>query len=59
MFVFGKKNIKNVSLVNSEKVLLTPLHIKFGLMKQFVKALDKEGECLNTIVLYKVSATYI
>ena len=25
--------------------MLPPLHIKLGLMKQFVKALDKEGNC--------------
>ena len=37
----------NVPLVNREKVLLPPLHIKLGLMKQFVKALDKEGECFK------------
>ena len=44
VFVLGEKNIKNVPLVNREKVLSPPLHIKLGLMKQFVKALDKEGE---------------
>ena len=30
-----------------EKVLLPPLHIKLGLMKQFVKALDKERHCFK------------
>ena len=47
MFVLGEKNIKNVPLVNREKVLLPPLHIKLGLMKQFLEALDKEGECFK------------
>ncbi|GBO06096.1 hypothetical protein AVEN_245217-1 [Araneus ventricosus] len=28
-------------------MLLPPLHIKLGLMKQFVKALPKEGECFK------------
>ena len=34
-------------LVKPETVLLPPLHIKPGLMKQFVKALDKEGDCFK------------
>jgi len=42
-------NIINKSLVDPSKVLLPPLHIKLGLMKQFVKALDKEGECFMYI----------
>ena len=47
VFITGEKNIVNVPLVNREKVLLPPLHIKLGLMKQFVKALNKEGECFK------------
>jgi len=39
----GTENILNDPLVPPTKVLLPPLHIKLGLMKQFVKALDKEG----------------
>ena len=49
VFVTGEKNIVNIPLVNREKVLLLPLHIKLGLMKQFVKALDKEGECFKNL----------
>jgi hypothetical protein len=33
--------------VDPEKIILTPLHIKLGLMKQFVKALDGNGNCFN------------
>lgn len=44
-FVPGSKNIKYVKLVEPVKILLPPLHIKLGLMKQFVKALDKQGRC--------------
>ncbi|KRZ85400.1 Serine/threonine-protein phosphatase PP1 isozyme 1 [Trichinella sp. T8] len=33
--------------INPEKVLLPPLHIKLGIMKQFVKALDKNGTCFQ------------
>ena len=42
-FVVREKNVKNIPLINSKKVLLPPLHIKLGLIKQFVKALDKDG----------------
>ncbi|MGR0202203.1 hypothetical protein, partial [Klebsiella pneumoniae] len=39
----GEKNILFEPLVNPENVYLPPLHIKLGLMKNFVKALDKSG----------------
>jgi hypothetical protein len=38
----GKKNVKYSNLVDPSKILLPPLHIKLGLMKQFVKALKKD-----------------
>ena len=38
------KNVERKSLVDPKKVLLPPLRIKLGLMKQFVKELPKEGE---------------
>jgi hypothetical protein len=31
-------------LVEKTKIFLSPLHIKLGLTKHFVKAMDKEGE---------------
>jgi len=43
-FIPGSNNIINESLVDPSKILIPPLHIKLGLMKQFVKALDKTGE---------------
>ena len=58
VFVLGEKNIKNVPLVNREKVLLPPLHIKLGLMKQFIKALDKEGECFKYLCTKFPRLTY-
>ena len=42
-FVVGEKNVKSIPPINPKKVLLPPLHIKLGLIKQFVKALDKDG----------------
>lgn len=35
--------MKAVPLVDAQKVLLPPLHIKLGLMKTFVKNLDRNG----------------
>lgn len=37
--------------MDPKKTLLPPLHIKLGLMKQFVKASLKEGECFNYLCL--------
>ncbi|CAK8684393.1 unnamed protein product [Clavelina lepadiformis] len=45
----GDKNIIRDQLVDIKKILLPPLHIKLGLMKQYVKALDHEGECFKYI----------
>ena len=42
-FVPGEHSLKENSLVGMNKVLLPPLHIKLGLMKNFVKALHKNG----------------
>ena len=41
----GDKNIINEPPVDREKIIFPPLHIKVGLMKQLVKALNKEGDC--------------
>ncbi|GBL92369.1 hypothetical protein AVEN_174669-1 [Araneus ventricosus] len=38
-----EKNVITDPLVRREKIIFPPLHIKLGLMKQFVKALDKDG----------------
>jgi hypothetical protein len=42
-FTPGKENIAAEPLVDSANILLPPLHIKLGVMKNFVKALDKSG----------------
>ena len=46
----GIKNILNNTIVDPKKILLPPLHIKLGLMKQFVQALRKDGDCLHICV---------
>jgi hypothetical protein len=45
--VVSSKNIAHPSLVAPSKVILPPLHIKLGVMKQFVKALNKGGHCFK------------
>ena len=47
--VVSDKNIINELLVNRDHIVLPPLYMKLGLMKQFVKALDKDGNCFNYI----------
>lgn len=43
-FKVGEKNVLNIPLVDPSDIILPPLHIKLGLIKQFVKALDKKGK---------------
>ena len=43
-FVLGTQNVKHYPLVDSEKILLPSLHIKLGLVKQFIKAMNKDGD---------------
>lgn len=45
----GEKNIISQPLVDREKIVFSPLHIKLGLMKQYVKALDLQGDCFHYI----------
>ena len=39
----GEKNVVSPPLVLSEKIYLPALHIKLGLMKNYVKGMDKTG----------------
>ena len=39
------KNFIHIQLLRCEKIIFHPLHIELGLMKQFVKVLDKSGQC--------------
>jgi hypothetical protein len=40
-FVPRKPNIKNILFMNPEKVFLPRIHIRLGLMRNFVETLDK------------------
>ena len=42
-------------MIGCHKILLPPLHIKLGLMKQFVKALDQESKAFKYINLIFLS----
>lgn len=42
-FTPGFQNVKFAFLVEPRNILLPPLHIKLGLMKNYTKALDKDG----------------
>ena len=42
-----ERNVINEPLVDRDRILFPPLHIKLGLMKQFTKALDKDGDCFT------------
>ncbi|UYV71170.1 hypothetical protein LAZ67_8001999 [Cordylochernes scorpioides] len=43
IFTPGHKNILNPPLIDSENIYLPRLHIKLGLMKKFVKAMDRNA----------------
>lgn len=46
----GSKNVENPALVDTSKILLPPLHIKLGLMKNFVKAMEKTDEAFKYLI---------
>lgn len=43
----GNKIVLHVPLIDSDKVFMPPLHIKLGLMKNFVKALHNNIDALR------------
>ena len=45
----GHKNIFNYALVDFSNLILLPLHLKLGLIKQYVKALNKQDACFQYI----------
>ena len=47
-FAVGTRNVMwEPQLVDPRNVLMPPLHIKLGLMKQFVKALNQESDAFK------------
>ena len=45
----GYLNVLAPPLVERSKIVLPPLHIKLGIMKQFAKAPEKDGDCFRYI----------
>ena len=43
-------NVIHEPIVSRDKMIFPPLHIKLGLMKQLVKALNLDGECFPHIL---------
>ena len=39
-----EQNFINNPLIDRSKIILPPLHIKLGLVKNFVKSMNKDGE---------------
>ncbi|GBL81793.1 hypothetical protein AVEN_93547-1 [Araneus ventricosus] len=46
----GDPNILHQPLVDRKNIIFPPLHIKLGLMKQFVQALSIEGDCFKYLI---------
>ena len=42
-----ERNVINDPLVDRDRILFPPLHIKLDLIKLFTKALDKDGDCFT------------
>jgi len=48
-FRLRQNNIIEIPLVLIEKILLPPLHIKLGIVKNFIKTLNPEGNAFNEL----------
>lgn len=48
-WVVGSCNIVHKSLVDAKQILIPHLHVKLGSIKQFVKALNKDGKCFQSL----------
>ena len=47
----GSLNVLTLPLVDRPKIVFPPLLIKLGIMKQFEKALEKDGDCFRYICM--------
>lgn len=45
----GKANVIHEPLIRQEKILVSPLYIKLGLIKQFIKTFDKTSDCFKYV----------
>lgn len=47
--ILNRNNIIEIPLVPVEKILLPPLHIKLGIVKNFIKALNPDGKAFSEL----------
>ena len=47
----GSLNVLAPTLGEQSKIVFSCLHIKLGMMKQFVKAIEKNGDCFKYICM--------
>lgn len=45
----GKESIINLPLVDTTKIILPPLHIKLGLVKNFIRALKSDSDSISIL----------
>jgi hypothetical protein len=50
-------NVENQPLVEPSKILLPSMHLKFGLIKNFVKAMNQEEAAFTYLLTRKVPQT--
>ena len=48
-FQISQNSIDNIPLIPSSKIILPPLHIKLGVIRSFVRALDHNGEAFKML----------
>ena len=49
-YTIGEFNVEKEPLICSEWIVLSILHIKLGLVKQFVKYVDKKSDAFQIII---------
>ena len=54
----GMPNVIHNPIVSRDKIIFPPLHIKLGLIKQFVKALSVDGECFQHLMCILPGSSY-
>jgi hypothetical protein len=45
--IYRGEGVRSQLLDDKDKILLPPLHIKFGLLRNFVKTMNKQGKCFE------------
>ena len=49
-YTIGEFNVENEPLIFFESIVLPILHIKLGLVKKFVKYMDKKSDAFQAII---------